>query len=191
MQNYFGIALGSNVGNLAAMKSVRMASLYHIWGYQDNCPKCEHTWCQFQKDKQDNTNYYKSRVHLPVDVGKSILPIYQSLCNSEMSEKCLHGKTQNANESFNRMIWNRVPKATHVRLDALFVSVYHAIAHINNGEKAALDIMELLKNDPRYYMTKSCRSINMRHKGSSIYMTLEPQKKCWKVLRHSKKRNKT
>ena len=29
MQNYFGIALRSNVGNLAAMKSTCMALMYH------------------------------------------------------------------------------------------------------------------------------------------------------------------
>ena len=49
------------------------------------------------------------------------MPIYESLFNSEMFEKYLHGKTQNANESFNGMIWNSVPKATHVGLDVLFV----------------------------------------------------------------------
>ena len=33
MQNYFGIDLGSNVGNFAAMKSACLASIYHISGY--------------------------------------------------------------------------------------------------------------------------------------------------------------
>ena len=40
-----------------------------------------------------------------------------------MLKKCLHGKTQNADESFNGMIWNRVPKAIHVGLDYLLVSM--------------------------------------------------------------------
>ena len=43
-----------------------------------------------------------------------------------MFEKCLHGKTQNANESFNGMM------------------VFDTTAHCNNDEKDALDIMELL-----------------------------------------------
>ena len=45
MQNYFGIALRSNVGNLAAMKSACMASIYHICGYHDIYPKSADTWC--------------------------------------------------------------------------------------------------------------------------------------------------
>ena len=90
------------------------------------------------------------------------------------------------------MIWNRVPKATHVRLDMLSVGVYDVIAHFNNGEKAVLDIMELLKIDPGHYMTKSCRSVNKCRKCSSICRMSEPQKKHRKVLVHSKKkRNKT
>ena len=136
MQNYFGIGLRSNVGSyiLAAMNSACMASMYHICDYHDNCPKPADTWCQYQKDKQDNTNYYKSEGDLPIDVRRAILPIHQSLCKSEMLEKCLHGKTQNTNELFNGMIWNRVPKATHLGLDVLSVGVYDATAHFNIGD---------------------------------------------------------
>ena len=43
-----------------------------------------------------------------------------------------------------------MPKVTHVELDVLFVRVYDAIAHFYNGEKAVLDIMDLLKIDPGY-----------------------------------------
>ena len=85
------------------------------------------------------------------------------------------------------MIWSRVPKATHVGLDVLSVGVYDAISHFSNGEKAALNIMELLKIGSGYYMTKSCRSPNLRRKRLSIYRMSEPQKKRRKALRHSKK----
>ena len=78
------------------------------------------------------------------------------------------------------MIWNLVPKATHIGSDVLSVDVYDAIAHFNNGKKAALDIMELLKIDPGYYMTKCCSSVNRRRKSSSIHRVSEPQKKSLK-----------
>lgn len=38
IQNYFGIALRSNVGNPEAMKSECMALMYRICGYHNNCP---------------------------------------------------------------------------------------------------------------------------------------------------------
>ena len=42
------------------------------------------------------------------------------------------------------MIWNRVPKHTHVGLNVMSVGVYDAISHFNDGEKATLDMLELL-----------------------------------------------
>ena len=72
-----------------------------------------------------------------------------------------------------------MPKVTHVELDVLFVRVYDAIAHFYNGEKAVLDIMDLLKIDPGYYTTKCCGSLNMRRKLSSIYRFLEQRRKKW------------
>ena len=92
-----------------------------------------------------------------------------------MLEKCLQGETQNTNESFNGMIWNRVSKVTHVGFDVLSVGVYDAIFHFNNGEKAVLDVLELHNVDPGSYMTESCRSFNMCFKR--LFM-----------LRHSKKK---
>ena len=114
------------------MKSACMALMYHVCGYHDNCPKSTDTWCQYQKDKQDSANYYKSKSDLPIAVRRAILPFYQSLCKSEVFEKCFHRKTKNANESFKGIILNRVSKAAHVGLDVLSVGVYDATAHFNN-----------------------------------------------------------
>ena len=69
MQNYFGIALRSNVGNLAAMKSACMASMHHIFGCHDNCVKYADTWRQYQKDKQNSSNCYKSMMIYPLMLG--------------------------------------------------------------------------------------------------------------------------
>ena len=41
------------------MKLAYMASMNHICGYHDNCPKSADTWCQYHKDKEGNTKYYK------------------------------------------------------------------------------------------------------------------------------------
>ena len=57
MKNYYGIALRSSLSNLVAMKSACMTSIYHICGYHDNRPESADAWCQYQKDKQDNTHY--------------------------------------------------------------------------------------------------------------------------------------
>ena len=87
-----------------------------------------------------------------------LLKSERHVCHPEMLKKCLHGKTQNANESFNGTITNRVPKSTHVGLNVLSSGVYDAIAHFNYGEKAALDIMKLLKINPGVYMINQCHA---------------------------------
>ena len=105
LQNYFGIALRQNIGNLEAMTNAIMASLFHVSDYHANCPKTSDSWCLYQRDKANGTNIYKPKGALPVDVRSAILPIYNDLTKPEMLIKCLHGKTQNANECFNGMIW--------------------------------------------------------------------------------------
>ena len=39
-----------------------------------------------------------------------IKPVFQDLSDIKMLEKCLHGMTQNCNESFDQLIWNRCPE---------------------------------------------------------------------------------
>ena len=56
----------------------------------------------------------------------------------------MHGKTQNANESFNGTIWERIPKNTFVTLPNLEFGVYDGVAHCNIRMKASVLIYEKL-----------------------------------------------
>lgn len=188
LQNYFGIALRNNKGNLNQMIKACKASMYHVAGYHENCPYSKDSWCQYQLDKINSTSLYKKKNGLSLEIRKAILPIYLDLCKPEMLEKCLHGKTQNTNESFNGTIWNRVPKSNHVGLNTLCFGVYDAISHFNNGSQAALDTMNLLGINPGLYMLKACGVVNRTRKRHSVYRAMSPQKKRRTLLRHSKKR---
>ena len=64
--------------------------------------------------------------------------IYLDLINPDELKKCLHGKTQNQNESFNAMIWERVPKITYCANDKLELAVYDASVNFNEGRQAQL-----------------------------------------------------
>ena len=124
-----------------------------------------------------------------MDIRKDILPVYVDLCKPEKLSKCLHGKTQKANESFNGTIWNRVPKTTHVGLSTLAVGVYDAISHFNIGEKAALDVFGLMNIESGVYTSRLCAEINKTRKRHSIYRMSEPQKKRRKIIRHQRKKD--
>ena len=114
LQNYFGIAVRSNTGNLKAMQKAIHAKLFHVASSKENnyythCLPGSKSWCAAQRDKANNTNLYKPGVGLPIGVIAHVKPVFENLSKPELLEKCLHGKTQNRIESFNGMIWDRVP----------------------------------------------------------------------------------
>lgn len=93
-----------------------------------------------------------------------------------MLSKCLHGKTQTVNKSFNGMIWNRVSKRTHV-----------VIAHFNYGQKATIDVFHALNIAPGTNTTRGCMTANRNRKRQRAYNLLESTEKRLKILRYDKK----
>ena len=82
-----------------------------------------------------------------------------------MIQKCLHGKTQNANECFNGMIWERLPKKQYVGLEKLKLGVSDAIANFNYGKKASIDIMTKMNLVPGKFMRAMCDTENKKRKS--------------------------
>ena len=58
--------------------------------------------------------------------------------NKPILSHCLHGKTQNQNESFNGIILKRVPKQCFIKLKIFKIGVYDSLAHFNVGNLIAL-----------------------------------------------------
>ena len=119
LQNYYGIAIRSNCGNLGPMKKAIHATLFHCASSENkkwhtHCPKGEDSWCGFMRDKACKTNDYKPGKGLPRDVVEEVKPVFARLSEDSLLERCLDGKTQNQNESLNGMIWDLVPKEVFV-----------------------------------------------------------------------------
>ena len=193
LQNYFGIALRSNVTTVKAMSDAILASFFHIASSKDNnfhayCEKTSNSWCQYQRDIVNGTNIYKPGPGLPKNVIYHVKPIYFDLVKPAELNKCLHGKTQNQNESFNSIIWERAPKYRYCGFDKLEFAVYDAAANFNDGRQASLDIFNEVNIVPGYYTTSTCVSLNMRQRHSSAYHFLPSSKKNRKVIRAEKKR---
>ena len=66
--------------------------MYHVAAYHDSCPRSKDSWCQYQVDKLNNTNLYKSNGELPIDVRKAIIPIYNDLRKDEMLKNVFMGR---------------------------------------------------------------------------------------------------
>ena len=82
---------------------------------------------------------------------KELKPIYNELSWDELLSKCLHGLTQNQNESFNGTIWERLPKAKYYSMTQLELDDYDAVAYFNIGAKSYILLYEKLKILPGYY----------------------------------------
>lgn len=96
------------------------------------CPKGETSWCGYQKAVSEKRTYsHKNSV--PVPIMEFIKPVFKSLADKELLNKCLHGKTQNPNESVNAVIWSRLPKTGFVGIKTLHFGVYDAVSTFNSG----------------------------------------------------------
>ncbi|GFX21222.1 uncharacterized protein TNCV_2251701 [Trichonephila clavipes] len=124
LQNYYGIAVRCNVGNLSGLQQNVIVAWFHCSSSVEKpthgqCPIGKDSWCYYQRalscGKKPNEKYKG----LSNEVLNTIKPTYLELCTKELITKCLHGKTQNSNECLNGVIWQRVPKEVFVSLKTL------------------------------------------------------------------------
>ena len=127
------------------MKSAILGAFFHVASHvkklpdgtvisnewHDHCERGAKGWCKFQQDISNKTTTYTSGPGLPEDIIKHVKPILANLSSDALLEKCLHGLTQNQNESFDGTIWNRIPIGTYVGLRQLEIGVYDMQLHIS------------------------------------------------------------
>ena len=97
LQNYFGIAIRSNVGNLEGMMSAVAATLFHVASNEKkpwhvHCPVGKKSWCGFQRDIASETSTYKDGAGLPMDVIKQVKPIFEDLSNETLLKSVYMGR---------------------------------------------------------------------------------------------------
>jgi hypothetical protein len=149
MQNYYGLAIRSNTNNIYAMKKAIWAILFHCTGYSNKefchcfCPRTEISWCQYQYDKSLNTSKYKEHINLPIWISNLLKPVFTDLSNEELLLKCVHGQTQNTNESLNGLVWSRCPKNIFVCKQTFEMSINSAILHYNDGTEGVKNALLL------------------------------------------------
>lgn len=178
LQNYYGMAIRQNVGQLYAMKKSVWATLYHNSDIKDEnvrhqfCPRSKDSWCLFQADKITGKTTYKKKLSLPVVIQELLTPIWRDLSNGELLSKCLHGYTQNNNEALNGVIWKKCPKDVYISKKVLEIGVYSAIIEFNDGRSGLIPLMKLLGLPISSYLTTSfknrdCERINKIGKKST------------------------
>jgi hypothetical protein len=193
LQNYHGIAIRSNYGNLEGMKAEIYASIIHCVSSKKRnlhtwCLDGPDSWCRFKQDKANNTDLYNCGRGLSDNIIAQIRPI--RLSSNDLLVKCLDGKTQNQNESLNGMIWNRLPKIIFVRGNVLQLGVYDAVAHFfNMGSRAFVDILQQDGLVLGYYFEEGvCKADKKRVKKADHCANPDVRKRRRKVVRGQKKK---
>ena len=171
------------------MQATVRATLFHVVSSKENnwhyphCPEGKDSWCRFHQDRVNGTSAYKPGPGLPLDIVMKLKPIFAELSDESLLEKCLHGKAQNQNESFNLMIWDRIPKTRYVSLTQLELGVYDAVANFNIGKKTSVLIYEKINLIPGKFTLQGFDKINRKRLLASKYKEMDSTKKRRKIRR--------
>ncbi|GFU36924.1 uncharacterized protein LOC101238613 [Trichonephila clavipes] len=159
------------------MMSSVIAAFFHCVSGKNNsfhgqCLEGSESWCRYQRAKAAGSPLKEIEQGLPNKIINQIKPTYLKLCNETLLKKCLHGKTQNCNESYNNILWNIVPKNIFIgletfRLGALLALIlYHsgyagilAVIRNVNGSLPESVAQELLKFDKQRISTSLRHSL--------------------------------
>ena len=193
MQNYYGMAIRQNSGNLFEMKKSVGAILWHCTDLNDSairhqfCPKGELSWCKFQKDKATGNETYKANISIPKWIHDIIKPVFVELSANELLSKCLHGGTQNSNESLHNVIWVKCPKTVFVSKPTLEIAVYSAVIEFNEGSHGINDVF----NNMGLASGSQCSNLTKKRDTSRVKKMIrkssDKEKKKRKTLRGVKK----
>ena len=137
---------------------------------------------KFQADKINNTSLHENKPGLPSVVRDAIKPIFVDLSDDNLLKKCLHGQTQNNNESLNGVIWKRFSKDVFVGRSTLEMGVASAVISFNDGLSGILKVMENLSMNPSENCIRYCN-------GKDNTRIKEMEKKSTPEVRHRRKQH--
>ena len=155
IQGHFGAAIRNNVGNVVKMRLDIWAIWYHRHKQHHLCGE----WCPSKSGDGDPD---KNALH--DYVCQAIKPVFETLTQDSLLQKCDHGGTQNTNESFHNIIWQRCPKTVFVGRKRLCLAVADATIVFNGGECGRFPIFERLGMQVGHY----CRTIFRELDGKRV-----------------------
>lgn len=143
LTNYYGWAIKSHPNDVPGMERAIMATYYHVTStdqdpHHNLCPSGTDSWCPHNQALAKGEPLPPHKHKLPPHVRVALLPIYKRLSNKELLERCAQGKTQNAVESMNSLIWSLQSKSQFASLRSVESAVADAVCRFNGGCKSAL-----------------------------------------------------
>ena len=166
LQGYFrGAVLGSYT-NEEDLRNAIWASWFHCISTDEHphhlrCPKGADSWCFWQRAQATGQEPPPHRdsmgTALSYEVGQKLVPLYKRMTSSELLKRILHGKTQNANEAFNSVLWSLLPKTRFFGKQRVDAAVAEAVAQFNKGSFHLAEVMNMLSMEVNDFSLKIVR----------------------------------
>jgi hypothetical protein len=149
LSTYFGNAIREHKDSLTDMRKAIWAIFYHKkstdeFPTHDFCPSDSNTWCKYNKASVEGVAYHHKNP-IPSAVMEVIKPIFKDLSQPSLLKRCLGGKTQNPNESFNSTIWKFCPKTSSAGRKIVEIATNEATILFNGGCHGRHDVMDILQ----------------------------------------------
>ncbi|GFV60453.1 uncharacterized protein TNCV_3470881 [Trichonephila clavipes] len=129
------------------------------------------SWCEYQKAVATNSAYlFKHKNIVPIALMDEIKPIIAELSAAKLQEKCVWGKTQYANVSFNSTVWKYYPKLLcGSSKNIVDIAVNEATVMFNEGMTRRIRIMKALGFKIGHFaVTSACKANYARIKNAEI-----------------------
>lgn len=166
---YYGNAIRSNTHCLESMRAAVWATYCHMCSTDEEpmhmfCPKGIDSWCKYQRhvSSPNTTAPFRHKPSVPLEVMKKIKCIYADLAAPNLLKRCLSGKTQNQNESFNSVIWKFCPKVSGAGFTVAELATYEAVIAFNDGSSGRLTTLEELGINPGTYTVEAAKSSDLK-----------------------------
>lgn len=192
MQNYYGLAIRQNKGNLDGMKKDIKAGLYHLASSKEDpqhhfCPEGKESWCGWQRDRANGTSQFNHKNGLPEAVIDIVKPIYEALSDESLLSRCLDSYTQNPNEALNNLIWKRCPKKVYQGKKVVELCTASAVAAYNDGASSVARMLKKMGIRPGSKTMAGILKIDAKRIAVAARQSSEQKKRRRKKLRAIKK----
>jgi len=106
-----------------------------------------------------------------------IKSLFERLRDDTLLSKCLHGKTQNVNESLNGIIWTRCPKRVYLGKKTLEMGISSAVLQFNIGRDGIFHVLEVAGLQLGTEQRKSNTTLVQRNKRRILRKSKSPVKR--------------
>ena len=172
LTNYYRNGIQSNLGDINKMKTAIFATLTHCSSTDEKpnhkkCPTGTESWCFYNRAiaKKIRPEPHRQKIKTPLteEVVAKILPLYQRLASDTLLDRCMSGKTQNANEALHGIIWSKCPKTSFSSRQTLEMGVCEAVCQYNTGYRQTLsDLQKALGVSPRKLTAKTAKAFDSK-----------------------------